>query len=135
MSKNWNLKKEDGAEYIYWGLDYLDWDKSKDLIITEGETDLLTWVEVGMDANANLLSVPNGAINEKDVNITDKIAFALDPFVIENVYNKAERVFLATDDDGPGHRLREELSAIIGKDKCFIIKYKGRKDINEGRVS
>jgi len=131
LSKNWNLKKEDGAEYTYWGLDHLDWEKSKDLIITEGETDLLTWVEVGMDANANILSVPNGAINEKDVNITDKIAFALDPFVIENVYNKAERVFLATDDDGPGHRLREELSAIIGKDKCFIIKYKGRKDINE----
>jgi twinkle protein len=131
LSKNWQIKKEDGAEVAYWGLDHLDFTKSKDLLITEGETDLLTWVECGLDESINLLSVPNGAINANDKDIQDKLAFALDPWVIENVYAKAERVFLATDDDAPGHRLREELSAIIGKDKCFIVKYKGRKDVNE----
>lgn len=129
LAKNWQLKKEDGAEVCYWGLNNLDWERSRDLIITEGETDLLTWHEAGVEAN--LLSVPNGAPSPNDRNISEKMAFACDKWVIENVYDKAERVFLATDDDGPGQRLREELASIIGKRKCFVVKYNGRKDINE----
>jgi twinkle protein len=127
-SKNWQMKKEDGAKVCYWGLHLLDFQECQDLIISEGEIDAMTWDEAGFK---NILSVPNGAINENVVSIDDKLDFAKDPWVIENVYAKAKRVFLALDDDGPGIRMREELASIIGKSKCYIITYSGRKDINE----
>lgn len=128
LSKNWQLKKEDGAKVCYWGLEMLDFEVSQDLIITEGETDRLTWLECGF---VNVLSVPNGAINENDTNIQDKIAFAMDEWVVANVYPKVKRFFIATDDDGPGIRLANELASIYGKNKSYLIKYAGRKDINE----
>jgi twinkle protein len=127
-SKNWQMKKDDGAKVCYWGLDRLNFEESQDIIITEGEMDALTWDEAGI---INALSVPNGAINENVVDINDKLDFAKDEWVVQNVYAKAKRVFLALDDDGPGRRMMEELAAIIGKSKCLIIKYNGRKDINE----
>lgn len=128
LTKNWQLKKEDGAKVCYWGLNLLNWEESLDLIITEGETDALTWDECEFQ---NVLSVPNGAINENVENIEEKLDFAKDPYIIQHVYAKAKRVFLALDDDGPGKRMMHELAKIIGMTKCFIVSYKGRKDINE----
>lgn len=128
LAKNFNMSLDDGAEYIYYGLNDLN-PEYKDLIICEGEIDRWTWLESMIEAN--VLSVPNGAPNVNDKDIEKKMAFARDSWVINNVYNKHDRVFLSTDDDGPGKRLCEELAAIIGKDKCYIIKYGGRKDINE----
>jgi twinkle protein len=128
LSKNWQIKKEDGAKVCYWGLNRLDFEISQDLIICEGEMDALTWDEAGF---SNALSVPNGAINEADKNFDEKLEFAKDEWVVKNVYARARRVFLALDDDGSGRRMRDELAAIIGKSKCYIIEYGGRKDINE----
>jgi twinkle protein len=47
-----------------------------------------------------------------------------------DVLDKAPYVILATDQDGPGQALAEELARRIGKEKCRIAKFE-KKDFNE----
>lgn len=42
------------------------------------------------------------------------------------------RIYLATDSDAPGIRLREELARRLGKSRCWIVRYPNDcKDANE----
>jgi len=128
LSKNWQLKKDDGAKVCWWGLEMLNFEENQDIIIAEGETDRMTWIENGFP---NVLSVPNGGINPEIENLPEKLEFAKDEWIVKNIYPKVNRFILALDDDAAGNRMKDELAAIFGKRRCWVVTYGGRKDINE----
>lgn len=114
--KNFKLVKD--AELIFYNLDAIkesDW-----CLITEGEIDALSWIEVGID---EVVSVPNGASKGNQ-----KLEY------LDNCYqyfiNKA-KIIIATDNDEAGKSLREELSRRLGVDKCYWIDFGDCKDSNE----
>lgn len=113
--KNFKLYK--GAELIFYNLDMID--KSKELIICEGEIDAMSFYEAGY---SNVISVPNGASKGK-----------MQYFI--NCYNDIKDFpgyIIGTDSDEPGMKLRSELARRLGKEKCKIINYPDNcKDAND----
>jgi twinkle protein len=97
-----------------------------EVIITEGEEDALSWEVAGIPY---AISVPDGA-PAPNAEVSDK-KFEY----IDNCYHyleKAERIYLATDADEPGIRLRMELSRRLGAERCYIIRFPDDcKDSNE----
>lgn len=116
------------GEKLYWLLDKLCIEASRDLYIVEGEIDALSFIEAGIP---NVLSVPDGApktVGEGDQH-AKKFSFVpashkwIEPF---------ERIIIATDGDGPGEALAEELARRYGKEKCWRIDWpEGTKDAND----
>jgi twinkle protein len=133
--KWWQLKKDIGTRIIPFGLQHI---KTHDdqgnryprnvLILTEGEWDMLTWMECGY---TNVASVPQGApsLNSKDFD--KEFAYLQDKYV-QSVLSEIDIIYLSVDNDEPGIKLRGHLAMILGKDRCRIIRYPhGYKDINE----
>lgn len=126
-----------GAPLVFYGLDEARAAHaarpSDPLIITEGEIDFLS----ALDAGSIALSVPNGAPpGEGPINYEpptdgedhgfDYLRKALD-FVLS-----FRDIVIATDGDGPGTRLREELARRIGRAASRFVNYpEGSKDLNE----
>lgn len=125
------------GEKLYWLLDKLDLEASRDLYIVEGEIDALSLIEAGMP---NVLSVPDGA--PKQVGEGDQYAkkFSFVPASHEWI-EPFDRIILAVDADGPGRALGEELARRYGKERCWRVDWpEGIKDANEhlieyGKVS
>ncbi len=126
-----------GGEKVYWLLDKLNPDVSRDLYIVEGEMDALSLIEAGIP---NVLSVPDGA-PAKAVDprtATKKFSFidACDEWI-----EPFERIILAVDADEPGQNLANELARRYGKDRCWSVHWPtGTKDANDyliefGKVS
>lgn len=115
-TKNFCLHK--GAELIFYNLDSLA--GAKEVIITEGEMDCLSFIEAGYDA---VVSVPNGA--SKGNQNLEYLDNCIDWF------EDAEKIYLATDADEPGHSLQNELARRLGYYRCFKVTYSGCKDANE----
>jgi twinkle protein len=115
--KSFKLYKD--AELIFFNLDSM---KENDyVIITEGEMDALSYMEVGYES---VISVPNGAAGKGQQRLT-----YLDNCI--DLFENVETIFLATDDDEPGRMLQEELSRRLGKIKCRKVSFFGHKDANE----
>jgi len=112
---NKSFKLVSGAELIWYNFDALK--KNKEIIICEGEIDLLTWIENGFD---NVISVPNGA----GTNLS-----YLDESI--ELFEQIDKIYLSTDNDSKGIILRDELIRRLGSEKCLIINYKQHKDANE----
>lgn len=112
--KGFKLAKD--AELIFFNFNALE--RSSSIIITEGEIDCLSYIEVGLKS---VISVPNGASGKN----LEYLTSAWDKF--ENI----KIVYLATDNDKNGIALRSELSRRIGVDKCRMIDFKDCKDANE----
>jgi twinkle protein len=96
------------------------------IIIVEGEMDVLSAVEAGLN---NVVSVPSGAPQKLTEAKGDEKRFAF----IQNartVIDKAPYIVIATDQDQAGQVLAEELARRIGKDKCRLAKF-SKKDFNE----
>jgi twinkle protein len=112
---NKNMRQVPGAERTVYKYDSIkDW---KEIIITEGEIDALSFETVGLE---NACSVPNGA---KDLGFLKSV---------EHLFNEAERIILAVDNDSNGEYLKSELARRIGKEKCYQITYpEGCKDAND----
>ena len=109
--KAWREKETKPILYGLWKVD-----KSKPLIITEGEFDCLSLLEAGYKA---VLSVPNGAKSIDFIeNCIDEIA-------------GAEKVILAVDQDEPGYTMRNELARRIGIERCYKVDFGECKDANE----
>jgi len=87
-------------------------------IITEGEIDTASFVQVGFN---QVVSVPNGA---KGSNLD-----YLDPVV--DVFERIEKIYIAVDTDEKGILLRDELCRRLGPEKCYIVEYDNFKDANE----
>ncbi len=114
------FKLSSGAELIFYNLNSLIYNDSKEIIICEGEIDCLSFIEVGL---SNCVSVPNGA--NKDNCNTDYLNSVIDYF------DDLEKVYIATDNDAAGLNLRNELIRRIGFEKCLIVDFEDCKDFNE----
>jgi len=109
------FKLVSGAELIFWNIDCLK--NCNEVIITEGEIDALSFINVGYD---NTISVPNGA----NVNLE-----YLDNYI--HLFDSIKIIYLATDQDTKGIELRDEFIRRFGAEKCKIISFKECKDANE----
>lgn len=112
---NKTFKLISGAQLIWYNIDCLK--DCEEVIICEGEIDALTWIENGFE---NVISVPNGANNNLEY---------LDNSI--ELFNDIKKVFLATDNDTAGIKLRDELIRRLGAEKCYILNFKQYKDSNE----
>ena len=98
----------------------------KKLYITEGEIDALTLSECGID---NVCSMPDGAPPPGSSNTGNKFDFLN---YIEDTIDRAESIFILSDNDPPGEQAANELARRIGKERCFKFSYPaGCKDIND----
>lgn len=108
-----NFCLESGAEITWYNHKAIA--ENKEIIITEGEIDALSFMQEGFD---NVISVPNGA----NVNL---------PFFNPEDFEHLESVYLAVDNDQKGIELRNELQRRIGADICYMCSFKEHKDANE----
>ena len=112
----------------FFGLDRIK--VGDDLIIVEGEMDVLAMAEVGVNA----ISVPNGAglkVTEGRIDPTEdrKFKFLWDA---KEYVDAAKRIVIATDADAPGEALAEEIARRVGKERCWRVGFpEGSKDSND----
>ena len=95
------------------------------IIICEGEIDSLSWEVAGITWHT---SVNMGAPNVHDKNIDKKLECISNSY---EVFEQAERIYIATDEDDNGRYLCEELVRRFGAEKCKIVSFKPYKDANE----
>jgi twinkle protein len=110
-----SFKQVKDAELIWWNYDCLL--NNDEVFICEGEIDALTFIENGFE---NVVSVPAGAGNNVEY---------LDNTI--EIFEKLNKVYIATDIDTKGIELKDELVRRIGPEKCFILDFEGCKDANE----
>jgi len=115
--KNFKLFK--GAEKIFYNLDSIR--TEKECIIVEGEIDVLSFVEAGVD---NVISVPNGFNLQGNVNLD-----YLDHYL--EYFDNKEKIYLALDNDEAGLKGRAEFLRRLGSDRCYLVDFKDCKDANE----
>lgn len=112
------------------GLQLVDTEKHHDLIICEGELDMLSYYEAGI---SNATSVPNGAssFSRTDTDSDTKTTMAF-LWSAKEKMDKAKRIIIASDSDEPGGKLADELARRIGKHRCWKVSYPdGCKDGND----
>lgn len=111
--KNFKLHKD--AELILYNLDAV----ADSIVIVEGEIDCLSYVQAGIN---NCVSVPNGAGKNPNLQYIDNCIDQL---------SVVTKVYIATDQDEAGRRLRDELIRRFGEEICYLIDLKDCKDANE----
>lgn len=111
------------AEPIMYNYDRLK--GQKEIIVCEGEFDSLSWEVAGFEFHT---SVNQGAPNEKDQNIDKKLECITNCY---DVFDEAQTIYIAVDNDANGQRLQNELIRRFGAEKCKIIDFKDCKDANE----
>jgi twinkle protein len=130
-SPKWfQMKKDLGTRSIFLGMQNLSFDEGekKEVIITEGEWDFLTWKQCGYK---NVVSVPMGAPNPNAKEFEHEFDYANDKYV-QSFFADVTSIIFSTDNDAPGHKLRNQLALIFGKERCKYIQYPvGYKDIND----
>lgn len=114
------FKMEKDAELVFYNLDNMEEDI---VVIVEGEMDVLSFAQAGI---ISAISVPNGASKgNNNLQYLDNCADYLSS-------DKVKTVILATDNDEPGLKLRDELARRLGKNRCKIVHYpEGCKDAND----
>lgn len=106
-----------GAELLPYNIDAIK--GQRECIITEGEMDALSFVEIGFP---NVISVPNGANNNLSY---------LDAY-IEDYFDDKDTIYIASDTDTKGVLLRDELLRRFGAERCRVLDYGADcKDANE----
>ncbi len=116
-----NFRQVAGAEKVLYRYDDINDDTT---IICEGEMDALSLEVAGF---INVVSVPDGAPEERAKNLEKKFEFLDDERL-----DRVKRFILAVDNDEPGKKLEEELSRRLGREKCYRVIYpEGCKDANE----
>lgn len=124
---------------ILYGLD--DIEKTSEVIIVEGEIDKLAMEEAGF---LNCVSVPDGApakVSSKEIPSEDKDTKYKFLWNCNDYLKKASRIVIATDGDGPGQAMAEEIARRLGKERCWRVKWPKKsedehfKDANEVLMS
>lgn len=101
------------------------------LVVCEGEMDALALLEAGVP---NGVSVPDGAPKEAKDGPVDpandrKFEYL---WACKSETDEFQRIILATDGDGPGQALAEELARRLGRDRCWTAHWPdGCKDAND----
>ncbi|MGG7664026.1 toprim domain-containing protein [Dyadobacter sp. BHUBP1] len=115
--KRFRLYKD--AKLIFFNLNQIR--ESEECAIQEGELDTMSAYQCNVFKS---VSVPNGASKG-----TQKLEY------LDNCWEYFEnkkKIVVATDDDEPGLRLRDELIRRLGRERCWIVSYPpGCKDTNE----
>jgi twinkle protein len=110
------------AKLILYNIDSIK--GKKEVYIVEGEPDCLSLIEAGyVNETSGVVSVPNGA-GAKGNNLS----------YIDNcihLFEGVEKIYIGTDNDIAGRRLREELAERFGKDRCSYLEWKDKKDAND----
>ena len=125
LEKDFSMDTTGGQEFF--GLHRID--KTKPIVIVEGEIDALSAVEAGIE---NVLSVPSGAplkVSDGKVSAEEDKRFSY-VWSAFDILSAVPYVTIATDMDTAGQALAEELARRIGKDRCRVAKF-DRKDLNE----
>ncbi len=98
------------AKLIPFGLD--DVMDKKEFLLCEGEGDKMGWEVAGFK---NCISVPNGAtLQNNNLSWIDNCP---------EIFAKASKVFMCTDNDTAGKALRSDLAHRVGLEKCWTIEY------------
>ena len=104
-----------------------------DVLICEGEMDALSWMTAGLPENITVVSIPNGAppkVKDGKIDPADDQKFRY-IYRSKDVLDKAPRIILNTDNDGPGEALRTEILRRIGRSKVWTISLDENKDAAE----
>ena len=128
-----------GARKILWNVDCLDDPALEDgrmaLVITEGELDALAAIQCGFPL---AVSVPDGAPPaslhdvQHDSGAPDQDGRLSYLWDARDSLRRVKRFIIATDNDGPGHRLRDELIRMLRASRCAVVDYPfDCKDIND----
>jgi twinkle protein len=108
-----SFKLNSGSKLVWYNYDAIL--ENEEIIITEGEIDCLSFIEVGFN---NCISVPNGA---QSFDVLDE---TIDLF-------NGKTIILATDNDNKGIKLRDELIRRFGSENCRLVTFKECKDANQ----
>jgi twinkle protein len=115
-----NFAQEKGAEPVFYNADSIA--IGADLIIVEGEIDVLSMLEAGFAA---VVSLANGAPAKPE---TSDLRYA--PLQTHaDALEKVGRVLIATDMDVPGENLAAELARRLGKDRCWRVRFPDAGDV------
>jgi len=115
-NKHFKLVKD--AKLVFYNLDSLV-DKDTCTIV-EGEIDCLSMYEAGI---YSCISVPNGASKSSKLEYLDNCW---------QYFEDKKTIIIATDSDGVGVELRDELARRLGRERCKIMPYpEGCKDSND----
>ena len=117
---------QSGAAQTFYGLENLPEDMSETpLVICEGEIDALSFAEAGIPA----VSVPNGA-PAKHIRNDDGVKFNY-LWEARELLESCSKIILATDHDGPGDILKQEIGRRVGLGKCWEAQFSTElKDAN-----
>jgi len=127
-----NFKLIAGASKIFYNIDSIK--EREYCIITEGEFDAMAFHQSGL---TSVVSVPNGAtISEKEKDHYQETGQlkVFNPLNLEYLDLNIERfdhlktIYIATDDDATGVKLRLELARRLGKERCKFIRFGDFKD-------
>jgi twinkle protein len=102
-----------GAELVFYNYEIIS--TVNEIVIVEGEIDLLSCVECGI---TNVISVPNGAAN------TEYLDNCIDLF-------DGKTIIICVDNDAAGITLRNELIRRFGAEHCSTVNLCEYKDANE----
>lgn len=90
------------------------------LVIVEGEMDCLCVLEAGYES----VSIPDGAPNPEAKAFHSKFDFLKNT---EKLFEKFDKIIIATDGDDPGKKAASELARRIGYEKSYVLKYPDAK--------
>lgn len=116
-AKNFKMYKD--AEKIFYNIDSIRFED--EVVITEGEIDVCSLVESGVE---NSISVPNGFNLNGNINLD----------YLTNYYELFEnksKIILCLDNDEPGRKGQQELIRRFGAEKCYLVDLKDCKDAND----
>lgn len=126
-TKDKKFRQENGAERTLFNIDAVKghWESTgrKEVIIVEGEMDVLSMFEAGFSYACTL---PDGAPKTAKFDESDKRFQALQSC---DWLHEAEKVIIAVDDDEAGNALKMELVHRFGKDRCWTVEYPNHADI------
>lgn len=109
-----------GGRLVLWNHDCLLQDSDKPVVICEGEWDALAAIQAGYRA----VSVPNGASGSEG-----QLSYLWDA---RDLLLRVKNFILATDSDEAGLKLRANLVAHLGADRCSFVEYGADcKDLND----
>jgi len=111
--------QEPGAKPVFWNVDRITDEtlKNEPLIITEGELDAIAAIQSGF---GRVVSVPNGAPQREGEDTSNRYRF-LDN--APKALHQCKEIVFATDSDGPGVLLMNELALRLGRVRCRWVKY------------
>lgn len=118
--------QEANASKSFWNIDILKDETlcNEPVIITEGEFDALVAIQCGFN---RVISVPDGAPAKRVEGDSQKYTY-----LASGALNDVSEIILATDSDGPGVNLMNDLSVRLGAHRCKWVKYpKECKDLND----